>query len=83
MACFLAGFSLYEIKLEANYTMDDWYMDIKNILQIAGVEQKEVVFHLKHNEIIHEEFLYDLNTLVNNGEIQGIFTKEEFENIIS
>lgn len=53
------------------------------MLQTAGVDQKEVVFHLKHNEIIKECFLDDLNTLVNNGEIQGIFTKEEYENIIS
>ena len=42
-----------------------------------------MVFHLKHNEIIKEEFLDDLNTIINNGEIQGIFTKEEYENIIS
>ena len=83
MAVFLANFQLYEIKLEANYTMDDWYGDLKQMLTIAGLEQKEVVFHLKHNEIIRESFLDDLNTLVNNGELQGMFTKEEYENIIS
>lgn len=36
---------------------------------IAGGEQKEIVFHLKHNEIIKEDFLHDLNSLINNGEI--------------
>ena len=30
---------------------------------------KEIVFHLKHNQIIKESFLDDLNTLVNNGEV--------------
>ena len=25
MACFLANYSMYHIKLEANYTQDDWY----------------------------------------------------------
>jgi dynein heavy chain, axonemal len=74
---------MFQIKLEANYTKDDWYNDIKSMLITAGVDQKEVVFHLKHNEIIKEDFLDDINTLVNNGEIQGIFTKEEYENIIS
>jgi len=24
MACFLANYQLYEIRLEANYTTDDW-----------------------------------------------------------
>jgi len=41
------------------------------------------VFHIKHNQIIKEEFLDDINTLVNNGEIHGLFAKEEYENIIS
>ena len=39
------------------------------MLILAGVEHKEIVFHLKHNEILKEEFLDDINTLVNNGEI--------------
>lgn len=38
---------------------------------------------MKHNDIIKEDFLDDINTLVNNGEIQGLFAKEEYENIIS
>ena len=52
------------------------------MLQIAGAEMKEVVFHLKHNQIVRESFLDDLNTLVNNGEVNNLFSKEEYETII-
>lgn len=44
---------------------------------------KEVVFHLKHNQIVKESFLDDLNTLVNNGEVNNLFSKEEYETIIA
>ncbi len=44
---------------------------------------KEIVFHLKHNQIIKESFLDDLNCLVNNGEVQNVFTKEDYENIVA
>mmetsp|Transcript_21854 Transcript_21854/g.21017 ORF Transcript_21854/g.21017 Transcript_21854/m.21017 type:complete len:278 (+) Transcript_21854:1578-2411(+) len=57
LACFMANFHLYEIKLEASYTCEDWQQDLKTILYIAGLDQKEVVFHLKHNQIINEDFL--------------------------
>lgn len=43
---------------------------------------KEIVFHLKHNQIVKESFLDDLNTLVNNGEVQNVFSKEDYENIV-
>ena len=44
---------------------------------------KEIVFHLKHNQIIKESFLDDLNTLVNNGEVQNVFSKDDYETIIT
>lgn len=49
LATYLANYQFYEIKLEATYSQEDWYSDLKNILQIAGLDQKEIVFHLKHN----------------------------------
>jgi len=42
---------------------------MKKLLLMAGIDMKEVVFHLKHNQIIEESFLDDLNTLMNNGEV--------------
>jgi len=48
----------------------------------SGIDLKEIVFHLKHNQIIKESFLDDLDCLVNNGEIQNLFSKDDYETII-
>lgn len=49
----------------------------------AGIEERQNVFILNYSHILKEEFLHDLDSLINNGEIHGIFNKEEYENIVS
>lgn len=83
LATALAGFQFHQIKFDAHYSQEDWQFDLKHLLQVSGVDNKEIVFHLKHNQIFHESFLDDLNTLVNNGEVNGLFSKEELETIVS
>lgn len=83
LATTLAGFQFHTIKFDAHYSQEDWSADMKHLLTVAGVDMKEIVFHLKHNQIIKESFLDDLNTLVNNGEVQNVFSKDDFETIIT
>lgn len=69
MATALANFQFFTIKFDAHYSQEDWQLDLKHLMTVSGVEMKEIVFHLKHNQIVKESFLDDLNTLVNNGEV--------------
>jgi len=48
LACFLSNLNLSEIQLDENYSLDDWAADLRSMLLTAGVEEKEVVFFLKH-----------------------------------
>ena len=82
LAVCLANFQYHQIKFDANYTQEDWNQDMKHLLNTSGIDLKEIVFHLKHNQIIKESFLDDLNCLVNNGEIQNLFSKDDYESII-
>jgi dynein heavy chain len=52
-------------------------------MNIIGLEEKQTVFILSYSQIVKEEFFDDLNSLVNNGEIHGIYNKEEYEHITS
>jgi dynein heavy chain len=49
----------------------------------TGIDERQNVFILKYSQILKEEYLYDIDSLINNGEIHGIFNKEENENIVS
>jgi dynein heavy chain len=83
LSVFLCNYDLFEIKLTPNYTIEDWHNDLKLLMTKTGIEDKEHVFILKYSQILKEDYLYDIDSLINNGEIHGIFTKEEHENIVS
>ena len=83
LAVFLCNYDIVEIKLVPNYIIEDWYNDLKLFMTKTGIEERQSVFILKYSQILKEEFLSDLDSLINNGEIHGIFNKEEYENIVS
>lgn len=83
LSVFLCNYDLFEINLTPNYTIEDWHNDLKSLMTKTGIEERQNVFIFKYSQIIKEEFLYDLDSLINNGEIHGIFNKEEHENIVS
>jgi dynein heavy chain len=49
LATALASYQYHSIKFDANYNNDDWQNDLKKLLLTAGIEMREIVFHLKHN----------------------------------
>jgi dynein heavy chain, axonemal len=69
--------------LTPNYTIEDWHNDLKSLMTKTGIEERQTVFIFNYSQILKEEFLFDIDSLINNGEIHGIFNKEEHENIVS
>ena len=64
LAVFLWNYDLYEIKLTTKYTIEDWYNDLKTLMTRAGIEERQNVFILNYSQILKEEFLYDLDSLI-------------------
>lgn len=50
---------------------------MKNLLKKTGLENTKVVFLLNDSQIIDDNFLEDINTLLNSGDISSLFDNEE------
>lgn len=50
---------------------------------MAGVEGKEMVFHFTDTQIVGEEFLEDINSMLNSGEVPNLFEKDELEQVLA
>ena len=46
---------------------------MKKIMQLAGVEGKQVLFYFPDNHIVDERFLEDVNNVLNAGEVPNLF----------
>lgn len=52
------------------------------LVQVAGVEGRPVAFLLCDIHIVHESFLEDVNSILNSGEVTGMFTSDEREKVL-
>jgi dynein heavy chain len=79
LAAFLHEASCSQIKLSKNYKPSNFRDDLKQMLLDSGCERKPNVFLLADTQIIHEQFLEDINCILNTGEIADLYEKEDFE----
>lgn len=82
LAAFMAEYRLSQIELTKNYTMEDWRDDVKSCLMRCGLEERPTVFLIADTQIVHEAMLEDINGLLNSGDIPGLYTADEQDEIM-
>ena len=55
----------------------------QKLYRSAGVDGQPVVFLLTDNQITNEGLLEDVNNLLNSGEVPGMFTQEEKDQMVA
>jgi len=63
--------------LSKNYKPSNFREDIKQTLLDAGCDRKANVFLMADTQIVHEQFLEDIDCLLNTGEIADLYDKED------
>ena len=55
----------------------------QKLYRSAGIDGQPVVFLLTDNQITNEGLLEDVNNLLNSGEVPGMFTQEEKDQMVA
>jgi dynein heavy chain len=63
------------------YSMKDWRENLKTVLMIGGVQGKPTTFLFVDTQIINENMLEDINTVLNSGDVPGLYKTEDEEPI--
>ena len=53
------------------------------VMQIAGVEGRELVYVLEDHQVLEPTYLELINSLLSSGEVPGLFSPEELESLLS
>lgn len=83
LSSYILTYSLYQIELTRNYTLDSFREDLKKMMEITGVEGKNLAFILTDTQISSESFLEDINSILNTGEVTSLFEKEDIDGIVN
>ena len=81
LASSIAGYVVFQIQLSCTYNTEKLIEDIKILYKLTGIKGKGVTFLLTENEIKSESFLEYINNILATGEIGGLFSREEIEEI--
>ncbi|KAM6471116.1 dynein axonemal heavy chain 6 [Liasis olivaceus] len=79
LASHICGYKCFQIELSRGYNYDSFHEDLRKLYKMAGVEDKDMVFLFTDTQIVVEEFLEDINNILNSGEVPNLFEKDELE----
>ena len=77
LAVFMADMKLYEIEITKVYGMNEWREDLKSVLRMAGEALNPTVFLFSDTQIKREDFVEDINNILNTGEVPNLFAVDE------
>ncbi|XP_054557770.1 dynein axonemal heavy chain 6 isoform X2 [Talpa occidentalis] len=73
----------FQIELSRGYNYETFHEDLRKLYKLAGVEDKNMVFLFTDTQIVVEEFLEDINNILNSGEVPNLFEKDELEQVLA
>ncbi|MGH0158032.1 UNVERIFIED_CONTAM: hypothetical protein FKN15_035543 [Acipenser sinensis] len=83
LAANMCGYKCFQIELSRGYNYDSFHDDLRKLYKMAGVEGKNMVFLFTDTQIVVEEFLEDINNMLNSGEVPNLFEKDELEQVLA
>ncbi|CAL1541204.1 unnamed protein product [Lymnaea stagnalis] len=70
-------------KVSRGYTIKHFKNDLKQVMQLAGIEGEQAVLLLEDHQFIEPQFLELINSLLSAGEVPGLYSPEELEPLLT
>ncbi|KAF6321024.1 dynein axonemal heavy chain 6 [Rhinolophus ferrumequinum] len=83
LAAHICGYKCLQIELTRGYNYDSFHEDLRKLYKQAGIDDKDMVFLFTDTQIVVEEFLEDVNNILNSGEVPNLFEKDELEQVLA
>jgi dynein heavy chain, axonemal len=75
LATFIVNYETYQIELNNKYNVEKWHEDMRGLVMKTGVDCKGTIFLMSDTQIAKEQFVEDINNILNIGEIPNLFHK--------
>ncbi|XP_034246592.1 dynein heavy chain, cytoplasmic-like isoform X2 [Thrips palmi] len=77
------GLSIFQIKVHNKYTGEDFDEDLRAVLRRSGCEKEKIAFIIDESNVLDSGFLERMNNLLTNGEVPGLFTGSEYDDLMN
>jgi dynein heavy chain len=84
LACYICEMTIASLNISSSFSFNDLRDFLKDLYQKAGVSPaKPICWLVPDSHIFDEKFLVYVNDILSSGYIPDLFTKEEFDSILS
>ncbi len=77
------GLSIFQIKANNRYTIENFDEDLRGLLKRVGVEGEKVCFIFDESNALSSAFLERMNALLASGEVPGLFEGEDLTHLLT
>jgi dynein heavy chain len=82
LASHLNSYKCFQIDIKGNYNHASFRDDLRKCYWGAGIQNDPTTFLITDSQILQEEFLEDLNSILNSGELSNLFEAEDYEKVL-
>jgi dynein heavy chain 2 len=79
----LLNMEFFSPSISRDYAMKEFKRDLKEVLLKAGVEATRTCLFIEDHQLLQDEFLEYLNSLISAGEVPGLYSPEELEPVLA
>ncbi|KAJ1562887.1 Cytoplasmic dynein 2 heavy chain 1 [Nowakowskiella sp. JEL0078] len=80
----MIGMQLFSPCIGKCYTSKHFTVDLKQVLQISGIQGEDTLLVLEDQQLsIDPSFLESINSLLSGGEVPGLYSQEEIDQLLS
>lgn len=83
LAAFICDYEVKQLAVTSNFKVEDLKEELRAMYMTAGVKGVQLVFLMTDTQIVNEEFLVYINSILTSGWIPDLFPKEDMDNILS
>lgn len=77
LAAYMAGYTTFQIEIRKNFRESDFRDKLKDLYNIAGVENKKTMFLFADTQIKNENFLEDVCNILGRGEVPNLYRADD------
>ena len=74
---------MVSLKMGKNFGLKQFKTELKAVMQAAGVDEEQIFLVVEDHNVIDDQLLDLVNSLLSSGEIPGLYSPEELEPRIS